>query len=526
MNKKLAFFENDQRESITINARCTDSYFEFAEDNSEDKLIEFANSKGIMLPHPSLAIFSSILCEIEESNGNGVRLGEDATVDAVDTIVGCQINFEHARRGNICGYIIGAKINIKKEVEIIGIYFKDIYGPEYERAKDKSSKGKLTMSFEISADKKTQDILSDGTRRVNEYYFTGAALLLDNNPACDKAVVQIFAKQICSEDVDEKRMDFIFAKKEDKKSKIIEAILKSIDASNEPTIAKHQDYEIDDKNKLNEVVISEQNSDLEDNLKGGENKMDKEKLIAELGVEITKDWKDEDFSNEEKIAMGREELAKMTIKTEKQEEVIETLDTNEDTITVKSEIKTTYTYDQVEEIKSKLEKELTDKYENEISELKETLKAKNSEVEEVKINAEKIGKLKTELKDNLYAKDFTDEDYLDDSKVELAKTQKINSETIEARKEELKDNEFAKDFTDEDYLSDDKVELAKVKAENVELIEKAKVKEEEKVVAKVEESTKKVEVIDAGYIKADIKEETSKKSNEDPLIRLMKSRKK
>jgi len=351
-------------------------------------------------------------------------------------------------------------------------------------------------------------------------------LLLDNNPACDKAVVQIFAKQICSEDVDEKRMDFIFAKKEDKKSKIIEAILKSIDASNEPTIAKHQDYEIDDKNKLNEVVISEQNSDLEDNLKGGENKMDKEKLIAELGVEITKDWKDEDFSNEEKIAMGREELAKMTIKTEKQEEVIETLDTNEDTITVKSEIKTTYTYNQVEEIKSKLEKELTDKYENEISELKETLKAKNSEVEEVKINAEKIGKLKTELKDNLYAKDFTDEDYLDDSKVELAKTQKINSETIEARKEELKDNEFAKDFTDEDYLSDDKVELAKVKAENVELIEKAKVKEEEKVVAKVEESTKKVEVIDAGYIKADIKEETSKKSNEDPLIRLMKSRKK
>ena len=69
------------------------------------------------------------------------------------------------------------------------------------------------------------------------------------------------------------------------------------------------------------------------------------------------------------------------------------------------------------------------------------------------------------MKDNEFTKDFKDEDYLDDEKVEKAIQYQKDKEVITQRKEELKDNEYAKDFKDEDYLNDDKVELAKVKAE-------------------------------------------------------------
>ncbi len=103
--------------------------------------------------------------------------------------------------------------------------------------------------------------------------------------------------------------------------------------------------------------------------------------------------------------------------------------------------------------------------EGRVEELENILEAKDSEIETVRENAEKIGKSKVQLKDNEFTKDFKDEDYLDDEKVNKAIQDQKNKEVITQRKEELKDNEYAKDFKDEDYLNDDKVELAKVKAE-------------------------------------------------------------
>jgi len=117
-----------------------------------------------------------------------------------------------------------------------------------------------------------------------------------------------------------------------------------------------------------------------------------------------------------------------------------------------------------------------------VEELENSLEAKSSEIEAVRENAEKIGKTKVQLKDNEYAKDFTDEDYLDDEKVEKAIQDQKDSETVAERKEELKENEYAKDFKDEDYLNDDKVELAKVKQEKDELA-----KTKNKQIAKKEE---------------------------------------
>ena len=121
-----------------------------------------------------------------------------------------------------------------------------------------------------------------------------------------------------------------------------------------------------------------------------------------------------------------------------------------------------------------------------VEELEATLSAKDSEIESVRENAEKVGKAKVELKDNTYATDFTDEDYLDDAKVAQAIQDKANAEVIASRKEELKDNKYVADFTDEDYLDETKVELAVVKAEKDELAAKVPVK---KVDAKVKDES-------------------------------------
>ena len=107
--------------------------------------------------------------------------------------------------------------------------------------------------------------------------------------------------------------------------------------------------------------------------------------------------------------------------------------------------------------------------EGRVEELENTLEAKDSEIETVRENAEKIGKSKVQLKDNKFTKDFKDEDYLDETKVEKAIQDQKDSETVATRKEELKENEYAKDFKDEDYLNDDKVKLVKIQKENDEL---------------------------------------------------------
>ena len=126
-----------------------------------------------------------------------------------------------------------------------------------------------------------------------------------------------------------------------------------------------------------------------------------------------------------------------------------------------------------------------------VEELEASLEAKNSEIESVRDNAEKIGKTKVQLKDNEFAKEFKDEDYLDDEKVAKAIQDQKDAEVIAERKEELKDNDYAKDFSDEDLLNDDKVELAQIKKEKDEL--EAKVEPEKEEIEASEETEEKPE---------------------------------
>ena len=231
-----------------------------------------------------------------------------------------------------------------------------------------------------------------------------------------------------------------------------------------------------------------------------------EDLRAELG-DLAKDVSDEDLLDEIKVAelqdaksaKQKEEIAykvdSVEIRTFSLEEedgvekVVETI-----------EIVTIRDYNAMKEAQAK-----AGDLETKVAELESTLEAKNSEIETVRENAETIGKTKVQLQDNEYANDFSDEDYLDEEKVEKAIQDQKNAETVAERKEELKDNEYATDFTDEDYLNDVKVELAKVKKEKDEL--KAKVPAEE-INASEEEEEEDEPEMDTGDSESESDSET------------------
>lgn len=509
------------------------------------KAIEVAKKKGISVDNPSLAFFSSILCEIENVNSNKIRLAEDAVYEAVDSLIGCQINFNHTGKGSICGFIFDAFINKKKQVCISCVFFKKIYKIEYEHAKKLFAKGKLTMSYELTHDADTAEKLSDGTKRIHDFYFTGAGLLIGETPACKNAIVYEFAKKMETE-----RQELIFASKRDLKN------LSSIKEKKITTLIESLIAQLNkEENKMEKIKNVNSNEQSEE---GGKSIVTIEEIKAQLTEELgdlVKDWTDEDFSNEEKIAEARkvkeekastpvektdeeaketeEKAEKTVVETEEKVNRTTTYDDEKKTETIeveyeievkrdgkvirteKSQREEVYLYAQVEAIKAD--------YEKQINELKATLEVKDSEIAEVRANAETIAKLKIEYASNEFTKEFKVEDWLNAEKIEEAKNLQAKKEKIEANKIALKDNEFAKDFSDEDYANDDKVENASLKAEKKASEEKIKELE-----AKTKEETSEEEVV-AVEKKEDLEtnhteEVVATEKKEQPLVSILKNK--
>ena len=502
-------------------------------------LFKRAKKLGLVEGHPAVSLYESILCEAELPNHNKIRLDKDALYENIDTAKFMQVNINHVGKGAIVGFIFDAFMNKKDQAVISCIFFKKVYSSEYEHAKKLFAKGELTMSYELTADLDTQEKLSDGTRRIHDFYFTGAGLLLGEDPACDNAIVYEFAKKM-----ENQRQELIFASKRNLKNvtrpkqKEITTILASLISQ----------LNLNEEEKMNKLNLNNEQSE-----EGGNAIVKIEEIRAKLSEELgelVKDWTDEDFQNEEKIAEARkakEESAKVeeteaktseeqaektvvereqkvteksTYDDEKKSETTETeyeIEVRRDgkvIRTEKSKNETVYLYAQVEEIKAE--------YEKQINELKATLEIKDSEITEVRANAEKIAKLKIEYANNEFVKEFKDEDWLNEEKIEEAKTLQAKKDKIEANKLALKDNEFAKDFTDEDYANDDKIENANLKAEKKASEEKikeleAKTKEEN---SEEEVTAEKKEDLETNHSEDVVAE----KKNENPLVSILKEK--
>lgn len=238
------------------------------------------------------------------------------------------------------------------------------------------------------------------------------------------------------------------------------------------------------------AILANQKEEHDNLNQGGNTKVtDKQKakveeLRAELG-DFAKDISDEDLLDDAVVAEIRKEKETKESEEASEETTEETKEKSEEEKAKEElaykvdsvEIRTFSVEEQdgVETVVENIERMTVTDFNamkeaiEKVAELEKSLEAKDSEIETIRTNAEKIGRMKVELKDNAHTKDFTDEDYLDDEKVSKAIQDQKNAEIIEQRKEELQENDYAKDFSDEDYLNDDKVELAKVKKEKDEL---------------------------------------------------------
>ena len=403
------------RESIQLTAKIVAS--------DTEALYEVARAKGIQMPHPALGIFKSILAEVEKPNANGIRLGSKATDAAVSTLVGTQINRNHLRTDNVLGHTIDALINKDKEIEITCIFFKDIYEEEYDSAMELFKKGQLTMSFELSADVESQDKLADGTKRLNDYYFTGAGLLFGVKPACKKARVFEIATKILQEKLSMERQSLIFANNQNSQKSILEVLNLMADEVKKIEEVKAEEVVIVETPKVEEVakvetpietpkleeaqkLCPECNEPMKDdecaickNKKAAEEVKVEEPVVAETPVVEAK--------VEEVVAQPAIEAPKVedvVIVTETTQKVTDTMSQNSETIKVETEItksindqvkeekkiveEVTYTYAQMEEVKAG--------YEKEIIALKEQISTKEKEVETIKADLEAVKKEKLE----------------------------------------------------------------------------------------------------------------------------------
>ncbi len=507
--------------------QCKASSVMVAEDSRE--IADIAEKRQIQFPSEHLGFFTTIFAEIETPNLNKVRLGREGVIKALPSLIGAQVNFSHLQAGFIMGSILDAWINESDQIVVAYSFYKEIYPAEYEQSVELAKSGDLSVSFELLSESESQELLPDGTIRVNDFVFTGMGHLMFEDPAYDKANVFEFASLTKNRISKMNKKDLMFATAiKDQCNEILTADKWTSDIYNifpnssfsviEPAFlngetgdvkARHLPFKdrngridstnyyiaLDKVDKILPVTDSISTEELRKQAKdeldkhidafankqekqGGNTKVtDKEKkakveeIRAELG-DYCKDVSDDDLLDDAKVA---------EIRTEKQindaevakvaaDEKIKEIAYKVDSVEIR-----TFSLEDVDGVETVVEtnermtvtdfnamKALGDK----VAELEASLEAKNSEIEVVRENAETVGKTKVQLSDNEFAKDFSDEDYLDEEKVAKAIQDKKDSEVVAERKEEMKENEYATDFSDEDYLDETKVELAKTKLEN------------------------------------------------------------
>lgn len=430
-----------------------------------------AEKIGIILPSTHSAIFRTIYAPINEANSNGIRLSQEAVEKALPGLIGSQVNFEHQGYGAILGFIINASINSNNEIETIFTFAKNIYETEYVRALELMQSQELTVSFELFASVEGQEILDDGTVLLHDIDFQGQGLLLDETPAYKNAVVFDMAKTYRKEAIKAKES----GKFNEKELICASSIIKSCDKI---LATEHIEEEVPEilwtsittrVDRHIHVVKIDMNGDgdtkgtfgdEEDehihkvvNYQIQEKKQHAHRLIEDLMAKRKEDIKSKQIKKDNSFQKKQGGIKEMTDEQKKlvaelREEFGDYIkDISDDQLLDEGKIDEIRKAKVEADRKSELDKAQARvvELEAENAEMKATIDAKDSEIDAVRANAEKIGKLKVELKDNTYVADFKDEDYLDEGKVERAKMQKENDD-LKAQNEELaKKNKEAQD---------------------------------------------------------------------------------
>jgi len=208
--------------------------YSFLEQGSDsEKLEEIAAKFGVKLPANDLAIFKGTYAYIDRTNLNGCSLPEGEVKEALSTLRGKAVDFDHLRK-RVVGYFIDAELN-GNEIICYGIFFKGNFPEDYDIIKECMAQGNLGISFEAWGDHVARE---DGDYDLVDIEFAGGALLIASDPAFPGAGVLELAKNA-------KVLEFAKIMKEpseyihEKKLKNKKETNKSLEKS------KYYDYEFD-----------------------------------------------------------------------------------------------------------------------------------------------------------------------------------------------------------------------------------------------------------------------------------------
>jgi hypothetical protein len=456
---------------------------------ADKDIVEAVQKKGIQYPNTNLAFFKAHYGKIETPNGNRIRMGKEAVEKALPGLIGVQCNKNHMGEGFINGYIVDAWINEANEIDIIIAFFKSIYEEDYLTALELIKKNNLNVSFELLSERGSQEFLSDGTIRLNDIEFTGVGLLFGVTQAYKNG--KVFEMASLYKQRAESSKELVYA------SQVIESCEKVLANSDYPMevstvpdmtcTCPHCNYAMDPEDLLFDAdynmyhkpcvtmgkfrkpwfmkaediknvphvlnVSKTQNEDNNQNNQGerimtDEQKKEVEKILAELAGYIPQDVKDEDLLDEAKVAEYR--LSKTNAETTAAQEAADKKAVEDKAIEdakVADEAKAAEAKAAQEKVDAeKAKDERIVALESKVKELEATVESQKTEIEAFKAKdeaakaqakADQIAKIKAELKDNPFCKEFTDEDYLDEKKVKDAQILKENAD-LKAENEALK----------------------------------------------------------------------------------------
>jgi hypothetical protein len=411
--------------------------------SASDKTVnELAKTVGYKLPSESIAVFKSVYAKIEEANKNGVRLDRKAVLEALPTLIGCQANLNHWRKGYIVGSIFWAGLNEQDEIEIAFTFFKSVYPKEYKEATNLLKNGELTVSFELSADKDTQVLHADGTRTLMDFHFDGVGLLLDESPAYPNAIVYETAKELID------NTSLVFASENTTEYKNLVSTLQEILKVTASTKGGEQIMTLEGKDIQNtevttepiitpSVVVAGQKLCPECNqpIENDECATCKTKKASEVIAPVVEASTEVVAPVEQATVFSQtvettettvvEENNSVDIQTVKQIQSVEvntesgeTKEVNE--ITIRN---SKWTLPQIEE-KMQQDENAISQLTAKVSELELALKNKDEEIVKAKEEAVRIERIKVELGE--YVKEFKDEDFADKNKLEIARLRKEN----------------------------------------------------------------------------------------------------
>lgn len=167
--------------------------------NINQELLNVAKEKGITDFEQDLAMFKTIYAEIGIENLNNVTITKEGAEAGIHTAAGKQINWNHLGRHQVCGFLLGGKIEGQKII-LYGAIFKSVFREDFEIVKELFDEGKLFVSYELHTMDAEGNFVAEIDEknhiRVNKMLISGCGLLIRMDgedvpppPACPRARV-------------------------------------------------------------------------------------------------------------------------------------------------------------------------------------------------------------------------------------------------------------------------------------------------------------------------------------------------